>query len=89
MQLWIKVDKGRIVDIKFLSSGCVGAVATSSMTTVLARGKTIEEAKRITDAHVIRALEGNPGRDGTCILSGINALLAAIRDYEQKNAARK
>jgi nitrogen fixation NifU-like protein len=89
MQLWIKVDDGRIADIKFLSSGCAGAVATSSMTTVLARGKTIEEAKRITDADVIRALEGIPGRDGTCILSGINALLAAIRDYEQKNAARE
>lgn len=84
MQLWIKVDDGRIADIKFLSSGCAGAVATSSMTTVLARGKTIEEAKRITDADVICALEGIPGRDGTCILSGINALLAAIRDYEQR-----
>ncbi len=89
MQLWIKVDDGRIADIKFLSSGCAGAVATSSMTTVLARGKTIEEAKRITDADVICALEGIPGRDGACILSGINALLAAIRDYEQKNAARE
>jgi len=84
MQLWIKVDDGRIADIKFLSSGCAGAVATSSMTTVLARGKTIEEAKRITDADVICALEGIPGRDGTCILSGINALFAAIRDYEQR-----
>jgi nitrogen fixation NifU-like protein len=89
MQLWIKINGGRIADIKFLSSGCAGAVATSSMTTVLAKGKTIEEAKRITDADVIRALEGIPGRDGTCILSGINALLAAIRDYEQKNAARE
>jgi nitrogen fixation NifU-like protein len=89
MQLWIRIDGGRIADIKFQSSGCAGAVATSSMTTVLARGKTIEEAKRITDADVIRALEGRPGRDGTCILSGISALLAAIGDYEQKNAAKR
>ena len=87
MKLWIKVDSGRIADIKFLSSGCAGAVATSSMTTVLARGKTIEEAKRITDADVILALEGIPSRDGSCILSGISALLEAIKDYERKNAA--
>ena len=89
MQLWIKVDNGRIADIKFLSSGCAGAMATSSMTTVLAKGKTIEDAKRITDAHVILALKGIPSRDGKCILSGINALLVAIGDYEQKNAAKK
>jgi len=89
MHLWIKVDKGRIADIKFLSSGCAGAVATSSMTTVLAKGKTIGEAKRINDAHVILALEGIPGRDGKCILSGTTALLEAIEDYERKNAADK
>ena len=89
MQLWIKVDKGRIADIKFLSSGCAGAMATSSMTTVLAKGKTIEDAKRITDAHVILALKGIPSRDGKCILSGTTALLEAIKDYERKNAADK
>jgi nitrogen fixation protein NifU and related proteins len=89
MQLWIKVDNGRIADIKFLSSGCAGALATSSMTTVLAQGKTIEEAKRITDTHVILALKGIPSPDGKCILSGISALLAAISDYERKNAGRE
>ena len=89
MQLWIKVDRGRIADIKFQSSGCAGAVATSSMTTVLAKGKTLSEAKRITDAHVILALKGIPGRDGKCVLSGTAALLEAIKDYECKNAADK
>ncbi|MGA3208182.1 MAG: iron-sulfur cluster assembly scaffold protein [Syntrophales bacterium] len=89
MRLWIKVDRGRIADIKFQSSGCAGAVATSSMTTVLARGKTIEEAKRITDTHVILALKGIPSRDGKCVLSGTTALLEAIKDYERKNAADK
>jgi nitrogen fixation NifU-like protein len=89
MQLWIKINGGRIADIKFQSSGCAGAVATSSMTTVLAKGKTISEAKRITDAHVILALKGIPSRDGKCVLSGITALLEAIKDYERKNAADK
>ncbi|HUH65773.1 MAG TPA: iron-sulfur cluster assembly scaffold protein [Syntrophales bacterium] len=89
MQLWIKVVSGRISDIKFLSTGCAGALATSSMTTVLAKGKTVEEAKRITDADVIRALKGIPAPDGACVLSGINALLAAIKDYEGKNPGGK
>ena len=89
MQLWIKINGGRIADIKFQSSGCAGAVATSSMTTVLAKGKTISEAKRINDAHVILALKGIPGRDGKCVLSGITALLEAIKDYERKNATDK
>ena len=85
MKLWIKVTSGIIADIKFLSSGCAGALATSSMTTVLAKGKTVEEAKRITDADVILALEGVPGHPGNCVLSGTAALLQAIRDYERKN----
>jgi len=85
MKLWIKVTSGIIADIKFLSSGCAGALATSSMTTVLAKGKTVEEAKRITDADVILALEGVPGHPGNCVLSGTAALLEAIRDYERKN----
>jgi len=89
MKLWIKVASGRIADIKFLSSGCAGAIATSSMTTVLARGKTIEEAKRITDADVILALEGVPGRNGNCVLSGTTALLEAIGDYERKSGGAK
>ena len=89
MKLWIKVSADRIEDIKFMSSGCAGAIATSSMTTVLARGKTIDEAKRITDADVILALEGIPGRDGKCVLSGTTALFEAISDYERKNNGSK
>ena len=83
MQLWIKVDSGRISDIKFKSNGCAGAIATSSMTTVLAKGKTINEAKRITDDHVVSALHGVSRQDGACSLSGITALRQAIRNYER------
>lgn len=89
MKLWIKVASGRVADIKFLSSGCAGAIATSSMTTVLAKGKTIEEAKKISDTDVILALEGVPGRSGKCILSGTTALLEAIGDYERKSGQSK
>jgi len=83
MQLWIKVDSDRISDIKFKSNGCAGAIATSSMTTVLAKGKTLKEAKRITDDHVVSALHGVSRQDGACSLSGITALREAIRNYER------
>jgi nitrogen fixation NifU-like protein len=83
MELWIKVDSGRILNVKFKSTGCAGALATSSMTTVLAMGKTIEEAKRITDDNVVAALHGVSRKDGNCSLSGVTALRAAIKHYEQ------
>ena len=83
MKLWIKVESSRIVDIKFKSFGCPGAIATSSMATVLAQGKTIEEAKQITDDDVIKALEGIPERKKHCSLMGVGALHAAIQDYER------
>ena len=85
MQLWIKVDSGKISNIKFKSTGCAGALATSSMTTVLAMGKTIEEAKGITDHDVVAALQGVSRENGECSLSGITALREVIKDYERKS----
>jgi nitrogen fixation NifU-like protein len=84
MQLWIKVASGRISNIKFKSTGCAGALATSSMTTVLAMGKTVEDAKGITDHDVVAALQGVSRQGGECSLSGITALRESIKDYEQK-----
>ena len=83
MQMWIKVDSGRIMEIKFKSTGCAGAIATSSMTTVLAEGKSLEEAKQITDDDVVGALQGVTRENGVCSLSGITALRAAIENYEK------
>jgi nitrogen fixation protein NifU and related proteins len=84
MRLWIKVEAGRIQDIKFKSNGCAGAIAASSMCTELARGKTLDEAKQLTDDDIIIALEGVPEMSSNCSLSGIAALQAAIRDFESK-----
>ena len=84
MKLWIKIDDGIIADIKFTSNGCAGAIAASSMCTVLAIGKTIQEAKQLTDDDIIIALEGIPQLDKNCSLSGVAALHAAINNYEQK-----
>ena len=84
MKLWIKIKEDRISDIKFRSFGCPGAIATSSMASVLALGKTITEAKQLTDDDVVLALDGIPENKRHCSLMGINALLAAIADYEKK-----
>ena len=84
MKLWNKVEVGHIVDIKIKSFGCPGAIATSSMTTHLAMGMYLEDARTLTDDDVVRALGGIPANKQHCSLMGINALLAAIKDYEQR-----
>jgi nitrogen fixation NifU-like protein len=84
MKLWISVESGRIADIAFLSFGCPGAIATSSMLTELAKGKTVEQARQITDDDVVEALGGIPERKRHCSLLGVQALLAAIDDYEKR-----
>jgi nitrogen fixation NifU-like protein len=88
MKLWITVKEGRISDIKFKSFGCPGAIATSSMATVLTLDKTLAEAKLLTDDDVILALGGIPENKRHCSLMGVNALLAAIYDYEKKQEPR-
>jgi nitrogen fixation NifU-like protein len=84
MKLWIKVVADYIVDIKFKSFGCPGAIATSSMATTLAMGLHIEDAKQLTDDDVVRALGGIPSNKEHCSLMGVGALQAAIQDYEQR-----
>lgn len=84
MKLWIKVVAGHIIDIKFKSFGCPGAIATSSMATMLAMGMHLDDARQLTDDDVVRALGGIPANKQHCSLMGIGALQAAIRDYEQR-----
>ena len=84
MKLWISIHSNRIDKITFKSFGCPGAIATSSMLTDLAKDKTVEEAKRITDDDVVEALGGIPERKKHCSLLGVLALQAAIKDWEMK-----
>ncbi|MBN2106792.1 MAG: iron-sulfur cluster assembly scaffold protein [Deltaproteobacteria bacterium] len=88
MKLWIKVEAGHIIDIKFKSFGCPGAIATSSMATTLAMGMHLDDARQLTDDDVVRALGGIPANKQHCSLMGISALQAAIRDYEQRIVQR-
>jgi nitrogen fixation NifU-like protein len=89
MKLWISVREGKINKIAFKSFGCPGAIATSSMLTHLAKGKSVEEAKRITDDDVVEALGGIPERKKHCSLLGVRALQAAIEDWEIKCGIRE
>lgn len=90
MWLYIKVgenEKGEkiIKDIKFKTFGCVAAIATSSKITELAKGKTIEEALKITKDDVAKSLGGLPPVKMHCSLLATDALKEAIYDYLKKN----
>lgn len=84
--LWIRVEKEIIADIKFKCFGCPGAIATSSALTVIAKGKSLDEAKKITDDEVVKALGGIPEKKKHCSLLGVTALHNAIADYEKKSS---
>jgi nitrogen fixation NifU-like protein len=84
MTMYIKVKDKRIEDIKFKTYGCGAAIATSSMTTELAKGKTLEEAMKITRASVAESLGGLPKVKMHCSNLAADALHAAIDDYRQK-----
>ena len=89
MTIYLKIDNDRISDIKFQTFGCGSAIAVSSMLTELASGKSIEEAKKISNKDVARALEGLPKNKMHCSNLGADALHMAIQDYEDRKAGVK
>jgi len=88
MTVYIKVKDNRIEDIKFKTFGCGAAIATSSMITELAKGKTIEEAVKITRGDVADSLGGLPPIKMHCSNLAADALHAAIKDYQAKKGAK-
>ncbi len=89
MWLYIKVDKDKkgkeiIKDVKFKTFGCAAAIATSSMITQLAKGKTLKEAEKITRNDVADSLKGLPPIKMHCSNLASEALNAAIKDYEKR-----
>jgi nitrogen fixation NifU-like protein len=80
----IKVDGDRLTDVKFKTFGCGAAIACSSMVSEMAKGKTLEEAKKITNADVAAELQGLPANKMHCSNLGADALHEAIEDYEAK-----
>lgn len=85
MTIYIKVKNNRLVDIKFKTFGCGSAIATSSMITELAKGKTLEEGLEITRANVAEELGGLPPVKMHCSNLAADALHEAIEDYYKKH----
>jgi nitrogen fixation NifU-like protein len=85
MTIYIKVKDNRLEDIKFKTFGCGSAIATSSMITELAKGKTLGEAMKITRANVADSLGGLPPVKMHCSNLAADALHAAIEDYYKKH----
>lgn len=84
MSIYLKIEDETIKDIKFQTFGCGAAIAVSSMLTELAKGKSLEEAKKITNKDVAEALEGLPKNKLHCSNLGADALQMAIKDYEKR-----
>jgi nitrogen fixation NifU-like protein len=89
MTIYIKVKDDRIADIKFKTFGCGAAIATSSMITELARGKTLSEGLKITRSDVAENLGGLPPVKMHCSNLAADALHAAIEDYLKKKGEQK
>jgi len=85
MRMYIKVEDGVITDVKFKTFGCGAAIATSSMATEMVKGKTLDEALRLTNQAVAEALGGLPPVKMHCSLLAEEAVKAAIEDYLSKH----
>ncbi|MEG1630780.1 MAG: Fe-S cluster assembly scaffold protein NifU [Hydrogenoanaerobacterium sp.] len=81
MKMYIKVEKGIIEDVSFKTYGCGAAIATSSMATEMIKGKSIEDALKLTNKAVVEALEGLPPVKIHCSVLAEQAVRAAISDY--------
>jgi len=88
MWIYIKVKDDRLEDVKFKTFGCGAAIATSSMITEMAKGKTLEEALKITRNDVAEALEGLPPVKMHCSNLAADGLHAAIKDYLERSGKK-
>lgn len=89
MQMFLKIndETGVIEDVKFKTFGCGAAVATSSMATEMIKGRTVDEALKLSNAAVVEALEGLPPQKIHCSVLAEEAVKAAIEDYQKKKKA--
>lgn len=85
MTFYIKVKDNKLEDVKFKTFGCGAAIAVSSMVSEMAKGKTLEEAGKITPEQVAKELEGLPKNKFHCSNLGAQALQKAIEDYRSKH----
>lgn len=86
MKIFLKVEDNVITDVKFKTFGCGAAIATSSMVTEMAVGKTLDEALELTNAAVAEALDGLPAQKMHCSNLAADALHEAIKNYKEKHS---
>ena len=79
-----KIKNNKITDIKFQTFGCIAAIAASDALCELAKGKTLTEAKKISNKAILKKLKGLPAIKIHCSVLGSGALKKAIEDYESK-----
>ena len=84
MKMYLKINNGIIEDVKFKTFGCGAAIATSSMATELVKGKSIEDALKVSNRAVMEALDGLPPVKVHCSVLAEQAIKAAISDYYTK-----
>ncbi|MGC9309951.1 MAG: iron-sulfur cluster assembly scaffold protein [Candidatus Nanoarchaeia archaeon] len=91
MEIYLKINKKQgkdyIEEISFQTMGCAAAIATSSMITQLAKGKTLQKAKSITQQDIAASLEGLPPIKMHCSNLAASALKKAIENWETKNTS--
>ncbi len=85
MKMYLKIKDGVITDVKFKTFGCGAAIATSSMATELIKGKTLDEALKVTNKAVMEALDGLPPVKVHCSVLAEQAIRSAIANYYTKN----
>jgi nitrogen fixation protein NifU and related proteins len=89
MRLFIRAEENRIIDATFLTFGCSAAIASSSMTTEMIKGKTLEEVLTISKQMVVKALGGLPPSKVHCSVLAEEAIRAAVLDYRKKKRGRQ
>lgn len=89
LRLFLKVSDDRIVDVRFLTFGCAAAIAASSITTEMIRGKTLDEVLGISDRDVVDALGGLPPAKLHCSILAEKAINAAVWDYRKRKEGRR
>lgn len=89
MEMFIKVEDNRIVDVKFRTFGCGAAIATSSIATEMIRGESIDQAVQLSNKAVAEALGGLPAQKMHCSNLAAEAVRSAIEDYWSKQEERE
>jgi nitrogen fixation NifU-like protein len=84
MKVYLKIKDNKIIGIKVETFGCVSAIATSSKATEMVKGKTLEEAMKLTEKEVADALDGLPPIKFHCSVLAVKGIKKAIENYKEK-----